>query len=48
MAAIGRSLRAFETWLWTGPLGHLAGGAADFAAALAHYGIARRKDASRR
>jgi hypothetical protein len=41
MSAPADRLRALETWLWTGPLGHLAGGAADFATALARYGSAR-------
>jgi hypothetical protein len=30
-------LRRVERWLWTGPLGHLAGGALDFAQALVYY-----------
>src|SRR5438876_3982718 len=33
--------RRLETWLWTGPLGHLLGGAADLAAALCGYGFRR-------
>lgn len=33
--------RRLESWLWTGPLGHLAGGAVDFLEALARYWIAR-------
>ncbi|HEY4452604.1 MAG TPA: hypothetical protein VGN13_13535 [Solirubrobacteraceae bacterium] len=33
--------RRAETWLWTGPLGHLLGGALDFAQALACYARAR-------
>jgi hypothetical protein len=33
--------RRLETWLWTGPLGHLLGGALDFAHALARYLFAR-------
>jgi hypothetical protein len=30
-----------ETWLWTGPIGHLVGGTLDFAQALARYLLAR-------
>jgi hypothetical protein len=33
--------RRFETWVWTGPLGHLVGGALDLGEALARYGLAR-------
>jgi uncharacterized membrane-anchored protein len=33
--------RRAETWAWTGPLGHLVGGAFDFLAALARYLLAR-------
>jgi hypothetical protein len=40
LARPGRS-RRLETWLWTGPLGHLLGGALDFARALARYQLAR-------
>jgi len=32
-----------EAWLWTGPLGHLAGGALDLAGALARYARARAR-----
>lgn len=32
-----------ETWLWTGPLGHLLGGALDFAQGLARYLYARAR-----
>jgi hypothetical protein len=32
-----RRLRMLETWLWTGPVGHLLGGAVDFATVLARY-----------
>jgi hypothetical protein len=39
--APARRLRSLETWLWTGPVGHLLGGAADFATALARYLKAR-------
>ena len=28
---------ALETWLWTGPAGHLLGGTLDLAQALARY-----------
>jgi hypothetical protein len=30
-----------ETWLWTGPVGHLLGGALDLLGALARYAWAR-------
>jgi len=33
--------RRLEARLWTGPLGHLLGGALDFGAALARYLLAR-------
>jgi hypothetical protein len=33
--------RRLETWLWTGPLGHLIGGGLDFGQALARYLLAR-------
>jgi hypothetical protein len=36
-----------ETWLWTGPVGHLLGGALDFAGALAGYLRASRARALR-
>jgi hypothetical protein len=36
-------LRHWETWLWTGPLGHLLGGGLDFAQALARYLLARAR-----
>jgi hypothetical protein len=29
--------RRLETWLWTGPVGHLLGGGLDFLQALARY-----------
>jgi hypothetical protein len=35
--------RRVETWLWTGPLGHLLGGALDFGQALARYLLARAR-----
>jgi hypothetical protein len=34
-------IKRLETWLWTGPAGHFAGGALDFTAALARYLLAR-------
>ncbi len=38
-----RSLaRRAETWLWTGPAGHLLGGTLDFLVALARYLHMRR------
>jgi len=37
-------IRRLETWLWTGPVGHLLGGALDFAQALARYLRARARD----
>ncbi|HEV3072468.1 MAG TPA: hypothetical protein VGY76_13700 [Solirubrobacteraceae bacterium] len=38
MPGIPRSpARRVETWLWTGPAGHLLGGALDFLQALARY-----------
>jgi hypothetical protein len=36
-------LRRWETWLWMGPLGHLLGGALDFARALARYLLVRAR-----
>jgi hypothetical protein len=35
------SARRFETWAWTGPLGHLVGGALDLGQALARHALAR-------
>ncbi|MGO9248465.1 MAG: hypothetical protein ACLQQB_03685 [Solirubrobacteraceae bacterium] len=35
--------RRLETWLWTGPVGHLIGGGLDFAHALARYLLARAR-----
>ena len=35
--------RRFETWLWTGPAGHLLGGGADFVRALRRYLLARAR-----
>jgi hypothetical protein len=34
-----------ESWLWTGALGHFAGGLVDFAEALGRYWIARTRRA---
>jgi hypothetical protein len=42
MAAAARALRRLETWLLTGPVGHFAAGALDFAGALIRYARARR------
>jgi len=36
-----RSRAAFAAWLYTGPIGHLYAGLADWAALLARYGWAR-------
>jgi len=36
-------LRA-ETWLWTGPLGHLVGGTLDLLGALARYLLVRARN----
>ncbi|MBA3809336.1 MAG: hypothetical protein H0X28_13240 [Solirubrobacterales bacterium] len=36
-------MRRAEMWLWSGPVGHLIGGALDFAEALARYRRARRR-----
>jgi hypothetical protein len=33
--------RQAETWAWTGPVGHLVGGALDFLVALARYLLGR-------
>ncbi|HEV3046900.1 MAG TPA: hypothetical protein VGY13_06010 [Solirubrobacteraceae bacterium] len=33
--------RRAETWIWTGPLGHLVGGSLDLLAALVRYRRAR-------
>jgi hypothetical protein len=48
MSTVKRRMRRLESWLWTGPLGHLLGGGADFATALARYGIARLRQRSAR
>ncbi|HEU0249680.1 MAG TPA: hypothetical protein VFR48_03050 [Solirubrobacteraceae bacterium] len=37
MSAPARTARHLETWLWTGPIGHLLGGALDLAEALLRY-----------
>jgi hypothetical protein len=36
-------LRRLETWLWTGPAGHMLGGTLDFAQALLRYARVRRR-----
>jgi hypothetical protein len=36
-------VKRFETWLWTGPLGHLVGGGLDLGHALARYLLARAR-----
>jgi hypothetical protein len=38
--------RRLETWLWTGPLGHLIGGGLDFGQALGRYLFARVRGTS--
>jgi hypothetical protein len=43
-----RATRRLETWLWTGPAGHLVGGVLDFAGALSRYLLARYAPARRR
>ncbi|HYM55108.1 MAG TPA: hypothetical protein VES97_07075 [Solirubrobacteraceae bacterium] len=40
--ASSRTRRA-EAWLWTGPAGHLLGGALDFLVALGRYLLARAR-----
>jgi hypothetical protein len=35
-----------ETWLWTGPVGHLLGGTLDVAQALIAYAKKRKADGS--
>jgi hypothetical protein len=40
--------RRLETWLWTGPAGHLVGGVLDFAGALSRHLLARYAPARRR
>ncbi|HTC58642.1 MAG TPA: hypothetical protein VK691_00815 [Solirubrobacteraceae bacterium] len=42
MLVRARGTRRLETWLWTGPVGHLLGGSLDFAEALVGYVRARR------
>jgi hypothetical protein len=39
----GRPWRRFESWLWTGPIGHLVGGTLDFTGALARYLMGRAR-----
>jgi uncharacterized membrane-anchored protein len=48
MKARGRAPlhRRFETWLWTGPVGHLLGGTLDVAQALIVYVRKRKKAGS--
>jgi len=36
--------RRLETWLWTGPIGHLVGGGLDLLQALIAYRRKRRAD----
>jgi hypothetical protein len=36
-------VRRIETWLWTGPAGHLLGGTLDFVQALGRYLRTRRR-----
>ncbi|HEY1457582.1 MAG TPA: hypothetical protein VGF15_03590 [Solirubrobacteraceae bacterium] len=45
--APGTRGRRLESWLWTGPLGHLLGGLLDFAGALWRYLIGRARTAHR-
>jgi hypothetical protein len=40
--------RRLETWLWTGPLGHLLGGALDVAQALGGHLLRTQKAGARR
>lgn len=44
MLALAQTIRRLETWLWTGPIGHLAGGTLDFTQALARYARAKARD----
>jgi hypothetical protein len=37
--------KRLETWLWTGALGHLIGGALDLGEALLRYGFSRARRA---
>jgi hypothetical protein len=46
--AHARARRRVETWLWTGPLGHLVGGSLDLLVALACYQLARKRGRSTR
>jgi hypothetical protein len=43
LGAANRRRRA-ETWLWTGPAGHLVGGALDVFEALARYAFMRARE----
>jgi hypothetical protein len=38
-------LERAETWLWTGPMGHLVGGTLDFVEALCRHLLARARGA---
>jgi hypothetical protein len=40
--------RRLETWLWTGPVGHFAGGALDLLTALVAYRRKRRAGGGQR
>ncbi|HTA35804.1 MAG TPA: hypothetical protein VK761_03725 [Solirubrobacteraceae bacterium] len=42
------TVRRVETWLWTGPLGHLLGGALDVAEALGGHLLRKQKAGARR
>ncbi|HEV2979864.1 MAG TPA: hypothetical protein VGX51_00415 [Solirubrobacteraceae bacterium] len=37
--------RRLETWVWTGPFGHLVGGGLDLGEVFARYGLARARNA---
>jgi hypothetical protein len=41
------SWKGLETWLWTGPLGHLLGGTLDLGAALLRHGLRRARRGGR-
>ncbi|MGH2911617.1 MAG: hypothetical protein ACRDJ3_03985 [Solirubrobacteraceae bacterium] len=43
-----RRAHRLETWLWTGPFGHLVGGMLDFTEALARYARFRLSDRASR
>jgi len=40
----GGLLVRLETWWWTGPLGHLVAGVADWAQALVGWGLVRARE----